>query len=115
RAGPKDVAWAMTPPGGETEHLAVDKARMVSSNAHVRLLAASAGHGVLRVTASFARAVVEAGSLKRLLPDHICEPLSVHALLPARQFVPAQGRALLDALEGHAHGAPALETEPLPR
>jgi DNA-binding transcriptional LysR family regulator len=113
-AGPSDTAWAITPPGGTAEHLAVEKARLVSSNAHIRLQAALAGHGVLRVTASFARAAVEAGTLKRLLPDHVCEPLSVHALLPARQFVPAKVRAFLDALEVHVHGSAAQETEPLP-
>ena len=113
-AGPSDKAWAITPPGGQAEHLAVEKARLVSSNAHIRLQAALAGHGVLRVTASFARAAVEAGTLKRLLPDHVCEPLSVHALLPARQFVPAKVRAFLDALDVHAHGSAAQETEPLP-
>jgi len=112
--GPSDKAWAITPPGGETGHVAVEKARLVSSNAHIRLQAALAGHGVLRVTASFTRAAVEAGSLKRLLPDHVCEPLSVHALLPARQFVPAKVRAFLDALEIHAHGSAAGMTEPLP-
>jgi DNA-binding transcriptional LysR family regulator len=113
-AGPSDKGWAITPPGGKTEHLAVDKARLVSSNAHIRLQAALAGHGVLRVTASFARAAVKAGSLRRVLPDHVCEPLSVHALLPARQFVPAKVRRFLDALEVHAQGPAALESEPLP-
>jgi DNA-binding transcriptional LysR family regulator len=113
-AGPSDKAWAITPPGGKAEPLAVEKARLVSSNAHIRLQAALAGHGVLRVTASFARAAIETGALKRLLPDHVCEPLSVHALLPARQFVPAKVRAFLDALEVHAHGSAAQNTEPLP-
>jgi DNA-binding transcriptional LysR family regulator len=113
-AGPNDIAWAITPPGGKAESLAVEKARLVSSNAHIRLQAALAGHGVLRVTASFTRAAVEAGSLVRLLPDHLCEPLSVHALLPTRQFVPARVRCFLDALEIHAHGSAAQDTEPLP-
>ena len=113
-AGPSDVAWAITPPGGKAENLAVDTAKLVSSNAHIRLQAALAGHGVLRVTASFTRSAVEAGSLIRLLPDHVCEPLSVHALLPTRQFVPAKVRCFLDALEIHAHGSAAQVTEPLP-
>ena len=113
-AGPGDAAWAITPPGGKAEHLPVERAKLVSSNAHIRLQAALAGHGVLRVTASFTRAAVEAGSLERLLPDHLCEPLSVHALLPARQFVPAKVRCFLDALEVHAHSSAAQETEPLP-
>src|ERR1700744_915996 len=113
-AGPSDTAWAITSPDGMTEHLAVEKAKLVSSNAHIRLQAALAGHGVVRVTASFTRAAVEAGSLRRLLPDHLCDPLSVHALLPARQFVPAKVRCFLDALEVHAHGSAAQQTEPLP-
>jgi DNA-binding transcriptional LysR family regulator len=113
-AGPGDTAWSITPPGGKAEHLPVEKARLVSSNAHIRLQAALAGHGVLRVTASFTRAAIEAGSLRRLLPDHVCEPLSVHALLPARQFVPAKVRCFLDALDVHAHGSAAEEAEPLP-
>jgi hypothetical protein len=56
----------------------------------------------LRVTASFTNAAVAAGSLRRILTDHNCEPLSVHALLPARQFVPAKVRCFLDALDAHA-------------
>jgi DNA-binding transcriptional LysR family regulator len=113
-AGPSDAAWTITPPGGNAESLSVEKAKLVSSNAHIRLQAALAGHGVLRVTASFTRAAVEGGSLIRLLPDHLCEPLSVHALLPTRQFVPARVRCFLDALELHAHGSAAQNAEPLP-
>jgi len=110
--GPNDVSWAITPPGGAVQHLAVDKARLISSNAHVRLQAALAGHGVLRVTASYTRAAVEAGLLKRLLPDHLCEPLNVHALLPARQFVPVKVRCFLDALDAHARGDPTAHIGP---
>ena len=52
--------------------------------------------------------VLEAfGLLRRVLPDHMCEPLNVHALLPARQFVPAKVRCFLDAMEEHAQGSPA--------
>jgi DNA-binding transcriptional LysR family regulator len=101
---PNDAPWALTTPDGVTEHLALQKARLVSSNADIRLQAALAGLGVLRVTASFTDAAVAAGSLKRLLPDHVCEPLNVHALLPARQFVPAKVRCFLDALEAHGRG-----------
>src|SRR5216683_1154854 len=99
--GPSDTPWALTTPAGASEHLPVAKARLVSSNADIRLQAALVGHGVLRVTASYTKAAVEAGLLRRLLPDHVCEPLNVHALLPARQFVPAKVRCFLDALEAH--------------
>jgi DNA-binding transcriptional LysR family regulator len=102
--GPSDTPWALTTPAGVSAHLAVSNARLVSSNADIRLQAALAGHGVLRVTASYTKAAVEAGLLRRLLPDHVCEPLNVHALLPARQFVPAKVRCFLDALEAHERG-----------
>jgi DNA-binding transcriptional LysR family regulator len=105
--GPTDTSWAMTTPAGRIENLPTDKARLTSSNAHIRLQAALAGLGILRVTASYTRAAVAAGSLRRVLPDHLCEPLNVHALLPARQFVPAKVRCFLEAMEEHAHGGPA--------
>jgi DNA-binding transcriptional LysR family regulator len=110
--GPSDASWALTTPAGAAEHVTVGKARLVSSNAHIRLQAALAGHGVLRVTSSYTRAAVEAGLLRRVLPDHVCEPLSVHALLPARQFVPAKVRCFLDALEAQARGGAALPADP---
>ena len=109
--GPNDAPWALTTPAGVTEHLEVQKARLVSSNADVRLQAALAGHGVLRVTASFANTALEAGLLRRILPDHVCEPLSVHALLPARQFIPAKVRCFLDALEAHARNSVAATVD----
>jgi DNA-binding transcriptional LysR family regulator len=113
-AGANDAPWALTTPAGTTEHLAVDKARLTSSNAHIRLQAALAGHGVLRVTASYTAEAVAAGSLRRVLPDHVCEPLNVHALLPARQFIPAKVRCFLEALEAQAHGyqAEAIDSAP---
>ena len=60
------------------------------------------------------KSAVAAGRLRPVLPDHVCESLNVHALLPTRQFVPAKVRCFLDALEVHAHGSAAQETEPLP-
>jgi DNA-binding transcriptional LysR family regulator len=108
--GPSDTPWALTTPAGASEQLAVSNARLVSSNADIRLQAALAGHGVLRVTASYTKAAVAAGLL-RLLPDHVCEPLNVHALLPARQFVPAKVRCFLDALEAHERGGAPAQIE----
>jgi DNA-binding transcriptional LysR family regulator len=90
---------------------AVANARLVSSNADIRLQAALAGHGVLRVTASYTKAAVAAGLLRRLLPDHVCEPLNVHALLPARQFVPPKVRCFLDSLEAHTRSGAVAEVE----
>jgi DNA-binding transcriptional LysR family regulator len=100
-ASPNDAPWALTTPAGVTSHLNVQNARLVTPNADIRLQAALAGHGVLRVTSSYAEPAISAGRLRRLLPDHGCEPLNVHALLPARQFIPARVRCFLDALEAH--------------
>ena len=49
---------------------------------------------------------VAAAQPDRMLPDHVCEPLNVHALLPTRQFVPAKVRVFLDALDAHAYARP---------
>ena len=49
--------------------------------------------------------------LRPVLPDHVCEPLNVHALLPTRQFVPAKVRVFLDALDGHAYAEPPALAE----
>jgi DNA-binding transcriptional LysR family regulator len=109
--GPSDTPWTMTTPQGVTEQLPIQGARLISSNAYIRLQAALAGHGVLRVTATYAAAAVKAGSLQRILPDHVCDPLTVHALLPARQFVPAKVRCFLDALDDHTRSALAMAAE----
>ena len=104
-AGPNDAPWTLTDRYGSVQHIATADARLISSNAGVRLQAALAGHGVLRVTASYVRAAVETGALRRLLPDYACEPLNVHALLPARRLMPEKVRCFLDALEAHAQSA----------
>jgi DNA-binding transcriptional LysR family regulator len=100
-ASPNDAPWALTTRAGVTSHIAIQNARLVTPNADIRLQAALAGHGVLRVTASYTRSAVAEGRLRPVLPDHVCEPLNVHALLPARQFIPAKVRCFLDALEAH--------------
>jgi DNA-binding transcriptional LysR family regulator len=112
-AGPADAGWALTGRDGTVQHIATSAARLVSSNADVRLQAALAGHGVLRVTASYVRAAVESGALRRLLPDHVCEPLNVHALLPARRLMPAKVRCFLDAMEAHARSPEPADPAPL--
>ena len=63
-AGPNDAPWTLTDRYGSVQHIATAGARLISSNAGIRLQAALAGHGVLRVpTASYVRAAVETGAL----------------------------------------------------
>lgn len=100
--GPGDAPWAFTDSGGAVERVAIQAPRLASSNAEVRLHAALAGHGIMRVTASYCRAAVQAGSLVRLLPDHLCEPLHIHALLPAKRLMPEKVRRFFAALDEHA-------------
>jgi DNA-binding transcriptional LysR family regulator len=112
-AGPTDAEWTLTDRHGAVQHIATAGARLVSSNAGVRLQAALAGHGVLRVTASYVRTAVETGALRQLLPDYASEPLNVHALLPARRLMPEKVRCFLDAMEEHARTAGPADSAPL--
>jgi hypothetical protein len=50
--------------------------------------------------------------LQRILIDHVCDPLHVHALLPARQFVPAKVRCFLDALDAHGRNSEIEDKDP---
>lgn len=98
-AGAGDTEWAFRGAGGATERVAIGAPRMSSSNADVRQQAALAGLGVARITSTFCAAAVRAGRLCTLLPDCVCEPLRIYALLPAKRLMPRKVRVFLDALE----------------
>ena len=93
-----DGEWNFTGPDGVIESLPTKSPRLNSSNADLRLQAALAGLGVARITASFCAEAVRAGRLQRLLPQYVCAPLRVYALLPGKRLMPAKVRMLLDAL-----------------
>ncbi|WP_018903838.1 LysR family transcriptional regulator [Variovorax paradoxus] len=97
-AGGDDAHWDFKGPDGGVE-VEVRNPRMRSGNAGIRLEAAKAGLGVIRVTATFCEAAVAQGQLIRLLPQWECAPLRVYALLPGRRLVPAKVRVFLDELE----------------
>jgi DNA-binding transcriptional LysR family regulator len=100
--GPGEQEWSFAAPNGGIERVATAAPRLVSSNADIRLQAAIAGLGVARITATFCAAGVASGALERLLPDYVCAPLRVYALLPAKRLMPAKVRLFLDALGAHA-------------
>lgn len=102
-AGADDSEWAFTGEGGAQATLDVRNPRMRSGNAGVRLEAVLAGLGVARITATFCADAVRQGRLVQVLPQWRCEPLRMHALLPARRLPPAKVRCFMDALD-------ALET-----
>ena len=74
--------------------------RMRSPNAALRLQAAMAGIGGARITATYCERAVLDGRLQRLLPDHVCDPLRMYALLPGRDRLPARVRVFLQTLIG---------------
>ena len=96
--GAADTRWSFTGVDGSSESISVPSPRLHSGNADVRLQAAIAGLGVVRLTATFCEQAVQAGRLFRLLPGFTCAPLRVYALLPAKRLVPAKVRMCLDAL-----------------
>lgn len=97
--GLDDTEWRFKAPDGSAERIPIQSPRLVSANADVRLQAAIAGLGVLRVTHTFAISAISAGLLQPLLPDYSCDPLRVYALLPAKRLMPEKVRVFLDILE----------------
>jgi DNA-binding transcriptional LysR family regulator len=98
-AAASDTEWEFTDSGGGRHMIAVAAPRLRSSNAGIRLQAALEGLGVARITASYCEPSVQAGRLKRVLPDFECAPLRVYALLPARRLMPLKVKLFLDTLE----------------
>jgi DNA-binding transcriptional LysR family regulator len=99
-----DSEWTFTGPDGVIESLRTPSARLNSSNADLRLQAAQAGLGVARITATFCAEGLRSGRLVRLLPQYVCAPLRVYALLPGKRLMPAKVRMFLDALGEQAGG-----------
>lgn len=104
-AGGEDQAWSFTGPEGAAAEVEMRTPRMRSANAEIRLHAAVAGIGVVRVTATFCAQALAQGLLQPVLPQWRCEPLKIHALLPGRRLVPAKVRLFLDLLEDEASGS----------
>ena len=103
-AGGEDQSWSFTGPEGASVEVEMRNPRMRSGNAQMRLHAAMAGMGVVRVTSTFCAPAVAQGLLVPLLPQWQPEPLKIHALLPGRRLVPAKVRLFLDLLEHEADG-----------
>jgi DNA-binding transcriptional LysR family regulator len=100
-SSPHEHDWTFTAPDGAVESLPTLAPRLSSSNTDLRRQAALAGLGVARFPAFFGEAAVLSGTLRRILADHICAPLRVYALVPAKRLMPAKVRLFLDALELH--------------
>lgn len=94
-AGREDQEWRFRR-ADQHATLATAQPRMRTGNAGIRLQAALAGLGVMRVTATYGEPAVAQGQLLRLLPDWTCEPLRIYALYPQRRLLPAKVRIFLD-------------------
>ena len=103
-AGSEDQSWRFHGPEGAEAEVEMRNPRMRSGNAELRLKAAIAGIGVVRVTSTFCAQAVAQGLLVPLLPQWRCEPLKIHALLPGRRLVAAKVRVFLDLLEQESEG-----------
>jgi DNA-binding transcriptional LysR family regulator len=90
--------WSFADRDGQAIQVPIAAPRMRSSNADVRRRAAIEGLGVARITATFCADAVSAGKLVALLPDHVCAPLRIFALLPGRRLMPPKVRLFLDLL-----------------
>ncbi|MEO8122740.1 MAG: LysR family transcriptional regulator [Burkholderiales bacterium] len=97
-----DTEWRFKCPDGSVERVGLQSSRLSSSNADVRLQAAIAGLGVMRVTGTFGQAAVQSGRLRQLLGSYVCDPLRVYALLPAKRLMPEKVRLFLELLNEQA-------------
>jgi DNA-binding transcriptional LysR family regulator len=98
-ASADDSEWEFSAHDGAVSKVEVRNPRMRSGNAGVRLEAALAGLGVVRITATFCAAAVQQGKLVPLLPQWRCAPLPIYAMLPGRKLMPAKVREFMDILE----------------
>jgi DNA-binding transcriptional LysR family regulator len=98
-AGADDSEWEFSAHDRAVSKVEVRNPRMRSGNAGVRLEAALAGLGVVRITATFCAAAVQEGKLVPLLPQWRCAPLPIYAMLPGRKLMPAKVREFMDILE----------------
>ena len=109
-AGREDRDWRFSH-GQAAVVLPTNMPRMRSGNAGIRLQAALAGVGVIRVTATFAAPSVAEGRLCQVLADWQCEPLRIYALYPQRRLLPPKVKVFLDLLhemEGRGLAGPGV-------
>ena len=104
-AGGEDQRWGFRGPGGAEADIELRNPRMRSGNAELRLKAAIAGIGVVRITSTFCAQAVAQGLLQPMLQAWTPEPLKIYALLPGRKLVPAKVRVFLELLEQEAAGS----------
>src|SRR5471032_1003374 len=97
--GEQQEVWKRLYRGGEAVGVLVDTRWSMNSVGLSRSLAVQ-GAGVAVLDAELARADVEAGRLRRVLPEWELEPIPVHAITETR-LLPARTRLFIEFLKTH--------------
>lgn len=109
RAGGTAV-WVLSRAGARREVAPIGR---ISANSPELLIGlASAGAGIAAVPDYVARAQVQRGELRRVLPDWQLPASVAWAVFPGRRLMPAKTRAFLDMLEAALAGACAEYPKP---
>ena len=95
---PDDSYWDLFEGEREIARIPV-RASIRTPNVEIRVRAATAGLGVVRLLPAYIEDQIRRGELVRLFPANYSSPLRVYALTPARRLVPPKVRALLSAFE----------------
>ncbi len=96
--GPSE--WRFTTPAGQAATVAVPVGSVISEPIVFQGLLLD-GAGIGRAPDFLAAPAVNDGSLVRLLPDHGCETVEVHAIYPNKRSLSPKVRVFVDALLTH--------------
>jgi DNA-binding transcriptional LysR family regulator len=96
-AADRKVHWRLRGPDGSLHDVAAP-ARLACEHFGLRLSAAEAGLGVTLLPQYLARAALDAGRLRRVLPDWAPPPSHLQAVYPTQRGISPALRALIDRL-----------------
>jgi DNA-binding transcriptional LysR family regulator len=95
--------WRMRTASGEERQIRAG-GRLTVNNGESLMRAAEAGIGISMVPSFMLGDALASGRLVELLPDHLPEPLGIHALYPQGRFPQPKLRAFIDYLVEHFRG-----------
>jgi len=96
-------SMTLTDPTQENREVTVDVPAVVTANHSDTLLQVTLdGGGIGSHAGSLAASLIRGGQLRRVLAPWITSHLSVVAVLPSRQFIPARTRAFMDFMAEYA-------------
>jgi DNA-binding transcriptional LysR family regulator len=89
--------WSFKSAAGKSITVAL-KSAFNSNNGEALIAASVRGQGIIRVPDFLARAALDNGHLKRILPTFEPDPLGIYIVYPASRHLPRRVRALIDFL-----------------